>query len=217
MGVKLREIIRSLALQIEPASTPVLDRGQEFHVEIDDIFTYLDSECTGVHRHSLSLTRDRKLFVELHWKDSFPQGPVRMNAQEAFTKDYEARDMLDSIWGKVKELNPVNVDQRQEKRMQGKRKTTGKMVGKDDPFQTLGAWKLFILGRLAETTWSLRDLTFFLQRDEGLHCNIGALPVSCSSPCCRSTGGCGSACSGSFPPPSSHGCLQGSTEAEGRR
>ena len=106
--------------------------------------------------------------MELHSKDSFPQGPVRVNAQKAFTKHDEAGDMLDGIGGKIMKLDPINMEQSQKEWMQRKRKATGKMVGKDNPFKTLGAWKFFILRGLAETTWSLRDLTFFLQRHEGL-------------------------------------------------
>ena len=36
---------------------------------------------------SLSLTRNGWFFVEFHSKDPFPQTPVRVNAQKAFTKD----------------------------------------------------------------------------------------------------------------------------------
>ena len=165
---------------------------------------------------SLSLTRNRGLLVELHSKDSFPQAPVRVNAQKAFTKNYEAGDVLDGIWGKVMKLNPVNMEQSQEKWMQRERKTTGKMVGKNDPFKTLGIRKLFILRGFAEATWSLRDLAFLLQGDKGPLCNIGALPISCPLLCC-SIGSCSPACSRNFLLASGHGYLQRSTKNRGGR
>ena len=77
---------------------------------------------------------------------------MRVNAQKAFTKNYEAGDVLDGIWGKVMKLNPVNMEQSQEKWMQREGKTTGKMVGKDNSFEALGAWKHLLLRGLAETT-----------------------------------------------------------------
>ena len=76
MRVELREIIRLFALQIEPASAPILDGGQKLHIEVGNIFTHLDPERARGHGHSLSFTRDSWFFVELHPKDSFPQSPV---------------------------------------------------------------------------------------------------------------------------------------------
>ena len=129
--VELREIIRLFALQIEPASTPILDGGQKLHIEVGDIFTHLDPERTRGHGHSLSFTHDSSFFVELHPKDSFPQSPMRVNAQKAFTENNKAGNMLDSIGRKIMKLNPVDVKQSQEERVKRERKATGEMVGKN--------------------------------------------------------------------------------------
>ena len=216
--VELREIIRLLALQIEPASTPILDRGQKLNIEVNDVFAYLDPERTRSHGHSLSFTRDSRLFVELHPKDSFPQDPMRVNAQKAFTENNKAGNMLDSIGRKIMKLNPVDVKQSQEERVKRERKATREMVGKNDSLNAIRAWNLLVLRRLAETIRGLGDLTFLLKQDEGLLRDVGALLVSRPFSCCyRSTGGCSSACSGSSLLPSSHGYSQGIAGAQGRR
>ena len=111
MGVELREIIRLFALQIEPVSAPILDGGQKLHIEVGNIFTHLDPERTRGHGHSLSFTRDSRFFVELHPKDSFPQSPMRVNAQKAFIENNETRDVLDCIGRKIVELNSIDMEQ----------------------------------------------------------------------------------------------------------
>ena len=179
--------------------------------------SYLDKSTRG-HGRSLSFTRNSWFFVELHSKDSFPQSPVRVNAQKAFTKNDEAGYVLDCIGWKVMELNPIDVKQSQENWVKGKRKTARKVISKDDPLKAIGAWNFLILRGLTETIRGLGDLTFFLKRNEGLLRDVGALLVSHPFSCCyRSTGGCSSACSGSSLLPSSHGYSQEIAGAQGRR
>ena len=155
---------------------------------------------------SLSLTRDSRLFVELHPKDTFPQSPVRVNAEKAFTKNNEARDMLDGIGRKIVKLNPIDVKQSEEERMKRKREAPREMVGKNDSLKAIGVRNLLVLGRFAKAIWSLGDLTFFLESNEGLHRDVGAFPVSRLLPCRYGSAGGGSPpCSSTSLLPSSHG------------
>ena len=122
--VELGNIIRVLSLQIEPLPPPILDRCMELHVEIGHVFRYLDAEGAGSARNALLFTRDDVLLVQLHLKDALPQGPMLVNAQEAFTEDNEARDVLDCVWRKIMDLNPVHIEKCTEEMMTGERETS---------------------------------------------------------------------------------------------
>ena len=93
---------------------------------------------------------------------------MRVNPQETFTENNETGDVLDSIWGKIVQLDSVHIQECTEEWMKRERKTSREVVGEDDPLTLAWGRDFLILLRLAVAVGVLRDLAFLLQEGECL-------------------------------------------------
>jgi hypothetical protein len=88
-------------LHIEPFLALALDRVSKFQIEIAGFRPNADTDTTyvvdGIPR-----------VVATKIEDAFPQDPIGVDAEEAFTKCDENGDMEDGIGSQLVQLNPVN-------------------------------------------------------------------------------------------------------------
>ena len=75
-----------------------------------------------------------------------------MNPQETLVEYDETRNMLDGVRREIMKLNSVHVQKCTEEGMQGKRKTSGEVVRKNDAFIRFRMRHLFELSRLVMAT-----------------------------------------------------------------
>ena len=121
-------------LDVEPLLAPSLHRLQEVDLEVLDIRSSLHSKTT----------RSLDAVLTLDAEDAAKQPKVGRNAQEALTKNEEARNVQKPIGRKIVQLHPIKVHQCTKKVVNREGESPVHKIHKTDPL--IGAWARDYLG-----------------------------------------------------------------------
>ena len=109
-------------------------------------------------------------------KDTLPQRPVRLDAEEGFTKSDENGNMEDRVGCEVMKLQSINEKQPPKKRVNGGREAADEMIEETNPILHRRGWVAFFAGE-AQRLCLLAD-SQFLQEVDVLGRDFGSLPLS---------------------------------------
>ena len=158
-------------------------------VEVGDKFLHLNTKGARSARDASLLSFDWSFPMDLHPEYAFLESPVGMNPQETLAENDKARNVLNRVWRKIMQLDPVHINKCTEKGMQRERQTSGEMVREDDAFIFSRMGDFFILLWPAPAARSLRNLALLLQLLESLRGDARGLPFALLSRGRRAHGG----------------------------